>query len=36
MRENKAAFSRYNFVPRMLREVGTVDTTTEVLGNRLR
>jgi len=35
MRENKAAFSRYNFVPRMLREVGTVDTTTEVLGNRL-
>ena len=35
MRENSAAFGRWTFVPRVLRDVSHIDVSTEVLGERL-
>ncbi|KEY82989.1 dehydrogenase FMN dependent [Aspergillus fumigatus] len=35
LRENEAAFDRYKILPRVLRNVDNVDTTTEILGTKV-
>jgi L-lactate dehydrogenase (cytochrome) len=35
MRENSAAFGRWTFVPRVLRDVSRIDISTDILGERL-
>lgn len=35
LRENETAFDRYKIRPRILKDVGNIDTTTEILGTKV-